>query len=504
MKRRTGTLPLPRGKAREKLRQTGQFWTPDWIADAMVAYVLGNGANETFDPAVGAGSFFRAALRICPDVRLRGSELDAAALDLAIESGLRTTDLRGVEKRDFVLDPPSGHVPAIVANPPYIRHHRLSVLTKARLRAFCREFLGAPIDGRAGYHVYFLLRALQLLTPGGRLAFIVPADVCEGVFASGMWRVLADRFRIDAVVTFAPKAAPFPEVDTNAIILFIANETPRSRYVWALWTEGDSDALFRWIGSGFVEKDESCLVIERTLTEGLATGLSRAPAPGGQSQNTLGDYARVMRGIATGANDFFFLTAAQVAELRLPQCYLRRAVGRTRDVTDLEFTPSDLERLDAAGRPTYLLALNGGPLPAAAKRYIEAGEARGIHQRALIATRRPWYKMETRVPPPILFAYLGRRGVRFVRNRTDMVPLTGFLCVYPRPEYDVEAVWRVLSHPETQANLRLVGKSYGDGAIKVEPRALERLPLPDAVVAVAGLTPLNERRQGRLAFDLRG
>jgi hypothetical protein len=32
-----------------------------------------------------------------------------------------------------------------------------------------------------------------------------------------------------------------------------------------------------------------------------------------------------------------------------------------------------------------------------------------------------------------------------------------------------------------------VGKSYGDGAIKVEPRALERLPLPTRVVRAAGL-----------------
>jgi len=88
-----------------------------------------------------------------------------------------------------------------------------------------------------------------------------------------------------------------------------------------------------------------------------------------------------------------------------------------------------------------------------------------------------------------MFAYLGRRNARFIRNRADVVPLTCLLCVYPKntsAEF-IERLWKVLSHPATVANLRKVGKSYGDDAIKVEPRALERLPLPDFLVCSQGL-----------------
>jgi hypothetical protein len=92
--------------------------------------------------------------------------------------------------------------------------------------------------------------------------------------------------------------------------------------------------------------------------------------------------------------------------------------------------------------------------------------------------------MEQRAAPPFLFAYLGRRNARFIRNEAGVIPLTVFLCVYPHsndPSF-IENLWQVLQHPDTVANLRLVGKSYGAGAIKVEPRALERLPLPAEVV----------------------
>lgn len=496
---------LPVGAPREALRAKGQFWTPDWIADAMVAFVLGDDAKQVFDPAVGAGVFFRAARRRAPSVRLRGAELHPAALDAALAAGLGKADLRGVTIGDFVLHPPQERLPAIVANPPYIRHHRLTPALKAKLRTFSMQFLGHAVDGRAGLHVYFLLRALERLAPGGRLAFIVPADLAEGVFAVRLWQQLTSRFRLDAVITFAPEAAPFPNVDTNALILLMSHAKPRKTIQWARCDQPETPALQEWIASSFRRPGPGLQPATRDLEEALRTGISRpfrAPAPAGGA--TLGDFATTMRGIATGANEFFFLTAAAVAELRLPMKSFRRAIGRTRDVQGEEIVPADLEHLDLHGRPTLLLSLNGDMPGPALQAYLRHGEALGLPSRALISTRQPWYKMEVRTPPPFLFAYLGRRSARFIRNRAQVVPLTGFLCVYPKPDCSspaaIEALWQVLRHPDTVANLALVGKSYGDGAIKVEPRALERLPLPAHVLAAAGLAAPPARRQLRIAF----
>jgi hypothetical protein len=107
--------------------------------------------------------------------------------------------------------------------------------------------------------------------------------------------------------------------------------------------------------------------------------------------------------------------------------------------------------------------------------------------------------METRKSPPILFAYLGRRHARFIRNTAGAVPLTCLLCGYPKhPETEfVDRLWKVLSYPETTGNLKKVGKSYGGDAIKVEPRSLERLPLPDMRVRATGLEKYAEARQTR-------
>jgi len=502
---------LPRsGHAREALRRKGQFWTPDWVADFMAAYVLQDKPDRILDPAVGEGAFFRAirrhAQRHNVNPLLFGRDIDAKVIAQAQATGLSPHDLRHVELRDFVLDPPTTLFPAIIANPPYIRHHRLPPSQKQRLREFVCQSTGLTIDARAGLHVYFLIRALQTLAPKGRLAFIVSADICEGVFAPALWQWICSRYRLDAVITFAPEAAPFPDVDTNALVLLIRNTSPAQTFIWAKCKERNSSGLAALATNLSHKQYPGLQVYQRSLGEGLTTGLSRPPSNSISSRYTLSQFASVMRGIVTGDNDFFFMTSARAQELGIPDALLVTAVGRTRDIIGDQFTQQDLLRLENQNRPTRLLNVNGVPfdrLPKSVQKYLKSGEQKGLPAKTLIRTRNPWYRMETRKIPPILFAYLGRRSTRFIRNRAGAVPLTCLLCVYPQQasaEF-LASLWAVVSDPETIQNLKKVGKSYGGGAIKVEPRALERLPLPDHLVHSTGLAQYLAPQQAEFDFN---
>lgn len=484
------------GPAREALRQKGQFWTPDWVANAMVSYALNGGAKALFDPAVGAGAFFSAARRLNNGLRLidlHGSELHEAALMNARQNGLTQDDLAGVDLGDFLEQRFTRTFPAIVANPPYMRHHRLSARMKERLRHYAIQRLGFALDGRAGLHVYFLLRALELLDPGGRLAFIVPADICEGVFARPLWNWIIAHYRLEAAITFAPEATPFPGVDTNPLIVCISRNLHEPHFTWARINEPSPDDLPEWFAHGFARSvPQKVACVRREVSEAVVTGLSRPPFSAQAEGCRLGNLARVMRGIATGDNEFFLFTNERRKEAGLEKHWFKRIVGRTRDCPDGVFDEDTLAELEAKGRPTWLLSLGSSPiesLPAPLREYLKQGEKSGLPQRPLIGTRKPWFKMEQREVPPILFAYLGRRNTRFVLNRANVYPLTGFLCVYPDPKRitNPELLWRVLNHPSTLDNLRFVGKSYGDGAIKVEPRNLEELIIPSLVMEEFGL-----------------
>jgi len=239
--------------SRELLREKGQFWTPDWIAEPMVEYVLAEKGGLVFDPAVGTGAFFRAAKAIARErdlpVRFAGMEIDPTTLLQAKEHGLSEDDIASVEVADFMLQPPHIKFHAIVANPPYIRHHRIAQEKKAQLRQLGAQIIGKSLDGRAGLHVYFLIRALSLLEENGRLAFIVPADTCEGKFAPDLWAWITANFALDVVITFSPDASPFPNIDTNPLILFIRKAPSRNQFLWAKCYRPATASLKRWVRS---------------------------------------------------------------------------------------------------------------------------------------------------------------------------------------------------------------------------------------------------------------
>ncbi|MCI4625165.1 MAG: SAM-dependent methyltransferase [Candidatus Magnetoovum sp. WYHC-5] len=489
-------LPTNRSE-RERLRDRGQFWTPDWIASAMVQYVLANNV-KIFDPAVGKGAFFNALRNtLCKENLFYGIDNDKSIINYWKPLNVEVYNCK-IEYRDFIFNSPTETFGAIVANPPYIRHHRLSYELKGALQKICIKHLGYKIDARAGLHIYFLIQALGLLQKNGKLAFIMPSDTCEGVFAKKLWAWIAKNFMIEAVITFAHDATPFPGVDVNPIVFFIKNTNPKNNFLWIKVLKPQINELLTLVKSNFTNNCTNAIeVYQREIEEGIATGLTRIPTNVGIYKYHLHCFAKVKRGIATGANDFFFLTANKAKLLKLPDDLLHTAISRTRNIQGFELTSDIVNEIDKKGNPTLLFHLDGRDISTfseSVRQYVNYGEQIGLPRRALIKTRNPWYKMEKRDVPKILFAYLGRRSSRFINNKVGALPLNGFLCVYPYldDEQFVISLLNVLNHPETLKNLSLIGKSYGSGALKVEPRNLEKLPIPEDIVEEFGLKQEND------------
>ncbi len=393
------------GDEREALRVKGQFWTPSWLAKVMAGWVTQDHPKVLFDPAVGPGTFFAAAREAGFAGEFHGFELHPNAFADGWKLGLKPDDFHLVRIADFISKALSEKFPAIVSNPPYIRHHRLTQEQKLELKQLAHGHLGFSLDGRVGLHVFFLLKCLAQLAPGGRLAFLLPADVCEGISSSAFWNRICQQYRLVAAMTFADAAAPFPAVDTNAMVFLFTKDKPKEEFLWLRVCERDGAAIAAALDGQ--KPSNAVSLFHRQLTEALKTGLSRPPRAQNNFGTPLSHFAKIVRGIATGHNEFFFLTREQLRSRDLPENFFRRAIGRTRDCPGSRVTATDLARLDAAGRATWLLNLTDAAdekLPQSLRAYLKSGEQAGLHEKALIKTRRPWYKMEKRTPPPILFA----------------------------------------------------------------------------------------------------
>ena len=486
------------------VRTKGQVWTPRWVADGMAKLLLADLATEVsiLDPALGPGVLLAACRDMMPTkIKAYAFEIDNSVLSEA--HGSTSFDSRELEKLEisnFLDNESTQKYDLIISNPPYLRHHKIPSDEKEKYAALARETLNVKIDGRAGLHVYFLIKALEMLGENGKLVFILPADTFEGIFSQALWTAVTSRYHVQYVVSFKEEVAAFPGVDTNAVIIRISNTKSNQKTCFAEWAGRDPDNFGSAIRSLFnglngPSEDLGLNVFEAETMEAVKRGFTRSQNIPLTAGIKLAEFAKIVRGIATGANDFFLFDSERIKNIPIDSNFFVRTVARVRDVPGPELRDIDLDRLDEDGRPTYLLSMRGDePLSGVIKEYLDFGIKTGVSEGSLVSARGIWYRMEQREPPPILFAYLGRRNIRFIRNFTSARPLTGFLCVYALNQVDPDVLCAALNDERTINELKRVGKSYGGGALKVEPGGLRNLIIPNDVVDEFGLRSFTQSK----------
>lgn len=461
----------------------------------MAVLLKENLTSRLLDPAIGPGALAAACRDLATeDLKVKAFEVDESVLSFEHSNeGFAKNQILELTLSSFIEDRANFKVGAIIANPPYLRHHKITPEIKNRCQEIVQTEFGIKIDARAGLHIYFLVKSLGHLSEGGRLVFLLPADTFEGVFANSLWTAISKRYKIDGVITLSSDVAAFPGVDTNALIVSISKNSPDEKMTWTCWAGENRETFAPAVAAAFAGDFDSArefgLVSESvSIQTAITRGFTRSQTQPDVEGLPFTQIARAVRGIATGGNDYFAFTRSRIAEHNLDLADFVRTIVRVRDVPGGELTSDDLEELDRGGRPTYLLSIDSKTkMTNEIKNYLQLGEDSGLSKGALVSARKHWYFMEKREHVPILFAYLGRRNTRFIRTRCDVSPLTGFLCVYPLAGIDTDKLWVALNHPSTILELAKVGKSYGDGAIKVEPGGLRKLIVPFPALEAAGL-----------------
>jgi adenine-specific DNA-methyltransferase len=104
------------------------------------------------------------------------------------------------------------------------------------------------------------------------------------------------------------------------------------------------------------------------------------------------NFAKVVRGIATGGNEFFVFDSEKAREHQIKDAYLLPTICKATDAKGPFFTQQHFETLVRNGRPAFLLNAASSQAPdQAVMHYLESGKEAGIHLRHLTAHRTPWY-----------------------------------------------------------------------------------------------------------------
>lgn len=497
--------------SREDRYALGQYFTPAPIAEFMSGLVSAFGAETVLDPAIGAGALVSA---LPSSTHIHGSDISpiCVALTSAGLSARGFTDVT-VSKADFLAEQNlfsrgserEREFDAVICNPPYMRHHLLAKEEKRRLTARYGALFNADISSLSTNYVYFFLESLQRLRDGGLLVFITPADFLDTRFGEGLKKALATHSTIDEMLLFNRDELAFAGVLTTSAIT-VARKSPPSAKHYVKFHEATLD------GAG---------VVRREANRRLATELSAADRWvtyfGGREADlteltkdrpkALADYIRVRRGMATGSNEFFVIPQAVVDEWKIEPRYLLPVVASARDLPDGDLSQADWEALRDRGRPCWFLAVNDvfeSLKGTNVRRYLEHGMKQGVHERFNCRTRNPWYKPENVAPPDIIITYMNRGRTRFVRNsarcRVMSVFLNGFVL---DPAADIDSLLAALNAPETSVLIEKLGRTYGGGLGKIEPREISALPMPDLSQLTTPAPSAPGRRRSKVQTEKR-
>ncbi len=310
---------------------------------------------------------------------------------------------------------------------------------------------GAKLDAKSDLYIYFYFAGLSLLNDKGSFVFITSNSWLDVGFGADLQQFLVKQCHIKLVIDNSAKRS-FKSADVNTVIVLLSSPALKigtmlertARFVMfkVPFEDALSPVLFQEIEevedrrmtkeyrvmakmqselfeSGCEqhedEDDDDEKPAKRKKTAALGPAIKivkyigdkwggkylRAPdiywtilEKGKGKLVRLGDIADVRFGIKTGANDFFYLDAAKIAQWGIEEEFLRPVLKSPRECKRIAIDPRDLKY------KIFMCCKDKSELAGtAALDYIEWGEKQDFHTRPSCKGRRRWWEIGERYAP---------------------------------------------------------------------------------------------------------
>lgn len=443
-------------------KKYAQFFTPEKIAEFMCHWVLqGKQKTRVLEPAYGLGIFSRV---LAQNTNL---PVDAYEIDGRIFASAVTARPNGVNlwNEDYFTCDWNAKYDAIVCNPPYLKFHDYD---NATYIPDVNRHLGLKLNGFTNLYTLFLLKSIAQLQEGGRLAYIIPSEFLNSDYGVEVKRALIQSNTLQHIIVVDFTECAFNDALTTACILLCERTANSERVRFSLVND--------------IESLNTCLgdYVEYSTAELDANVKWKSYYEEGNSCKykylvSFSKFAKVSRGIATGANEYFTFKPSKADEYDIPEECLMPCICKAADAPQTFFTQNEYTKLQNGDKAVYLFNGSAALENPSVLRYIRLGEESGINKRYLTASRSPWYAIENRPPAPIWVSVFNRSGLRFIRNEANIYNLTTFHCVYPKnTEVEVDVLFAYLITDVAKDIFLDNSRQYGNGLVKFEPNDLNK------------------------------
>ena len=490
----------------EARKARGAFFTPPEICRHMAAWALRTAQDTVLEPSCGEAAFLLAAGARQAELgtergALRGVELHADSATSAATVLQAAGLIAQVDVGDFfTFSPDDRKFDVVLGNPPYVRYQDFSGLARARSREAALR-AGVNLTALASSWAAFTVHAALFLKPGGRLGLVLPAELLSVNYASEVRRFLMASFIKVELVLFTERV--FPGVQEEVVLLMAEGYQQGGTDHCELRQVQDAEGLAasdterqHWRPSSTAAKWLSAL-LPADAWDVYASSIASA------GLSTLHSWGETSLGMVTGNNKYFALSPARVRELGLADSdVLALSPPGSRHLRDLSLTGHALHRLGEDGARTLLFRPSGQP-SAAARAYIAQGVRDGVDLAYKCRIRKEWWRVPLVDVPDLFLTYMNADTPRLTTNRTGARHLNSVHGVYLS---DATRVVGKKSLPLASLNTltmlgaEMVGRSYGGGMLKLEPKEADHLPVPSHALVVEVSADLARKRSQVLKF----
>ncbi|MDR7060836.1 MULTISPECIES: N-6 DNA methylase [unclassified Sphingopyxis] len=471
----------------ENRKSRGAFFTPPEISRYLARWAIRSPNDVILEPSCGEASFLLAAgerlrdLDACPllwSSQLHGVEIHEDSA-VAAKSILRDANLdASVTVSDFFDYDERQKFDAIVGNPPFVRYQQFSGAARAKsLEAALAQ--GVRLSGLASSWAGFVLKASQHVSECGRLALVLPAELLSVSYAAEVRNFLLRRFAHVRLIMFEQRV--FPEVLEEVVLLLAEGsggakcfEVYQTRNAQTLqdveaaeWTEHAPAVGEKWTPA-LVAKNAFAAYREIASLH----------------FEDLGSWGRTYLGAVTGNNKFFTLSANDLRKHGLTQSdVIPISPPGSRHMRGLTFTDAAWRKLSQDDSRTLLFYPGERPSEPAL-RYIKRGEESSIAEAYKCRMRSPWWRVPLVEIPDLFLTYMNHDRPRLITNSSKAHILNSIYGV--KLKDDRRSMGRELLpiaslNSVTLLGAEIVGRAYGGGLLKMEPREADLLPVPSFI-----------------------
>lgn len=453
-------------------KNSGAYFTPREVASALVSWVVRSPSDRLLDPSCGDGQFLAAHRR---SVGIEQNPISAQAAVAAAPWAL-------VHEGDFFswATETKEQFECAAGNPPFIRYQSFKGEVRRRALELSAN-VGAVFTALTSSWAPFLVATAALLKPGGRMAFVVPAEIGHAPYAAPLLDYLVSAFTTVHVIAVREKL--FPSLSEDCWLLYADG-----------FREGSASHIDLTVCDRFrptserprptvrVNLSEWRILWSRRLRPYLLPTELRAlygcAATHAESRR-LGDFANVGIGYVSGDNSFFHLRPSDAKRWKIPGAFLHASLRNSRSMPRQQITRATVATWISADEPVLLLRLQPDQdLPSSVREYLDSSAGRAARQGYKCRNRTPWYAVPDVQVPDYILSYMSGRTANLVRNVAGVTCTNSVHVVRVR---DPKAAAKLLprwSSAFVRLSCELEGHALGGGMLKLEPREATRVLFP--------------------------